>query len=143
MYAQTKSGQWVRIDEIHGYPVGGGFHGRLKLDHVIDLRMELPDVPYSKAQLRLGDGDETYEGWVHSIIRWNGWQVPAFENHEARRIVERLSDVLSWDGVHIVHTEVDFDEEVRYELREIQTVEGIKQVWFIGDGWCWEDHEGS
>lgn len=76
-----------------------------------------------------------FEGYTF-LQKWNGWDAPYFEKSEAMKISEQMKGVWTRDGEVIT---LEAGEELEeYEVQTIETVDGPKQVYAIGNGgWTW------
>jgi hypothetical protein len=82
-----------------------------------------------------------FKGWTVGEI-WNGWECPYFEKEEADKVVKASSGKWSKDG-ETCHFDLN-DEDYVVEKETIQTVEGPKVVWAIGNMyWIWSKIESQ
>lgn len=123
-------------------PEGGGFIHTLPRKQ-FDAAFEIVpdneiDRPYRKAWAT-GDWIEGRVACWWDGSRWNGWGVPMFE-FEAALAYKALAGNLQYDPERDRFFEPagEDDEGQDFCATTIDTPEGPKKVYQIGDGWCWE-----
>lgn len=94
-----------------------------------------------KIKVAIETDTPVFKAWTVGEI-WNGWECPYFEKEEAERVVNSQGGVWTRDGEVCSFNLNDEDYEVEKET--IQTVEGPKVVWAIGNMyWIWSKIEGE
>lgn len=93
------------------------------------------------------DNDQSLPCYLNDH-RWNGWRMPAFSREQLPMILNYL-DAVSFKNNIVSLPEYNFDESKpesednpktqRYEMSKIKYEGEMIEVWFLGDGFVWDE----
>jgi len=128
------------------HPLGGGLQYRLKPGAERKFRVvprtEAASPPWRRCKFTIEGVDAEFQGWTNGRL-WNGWAMPYFEQSEAEKVIEMLTDPRGkYDAGRdcFVSTNSDGEEDI-WPAEPISVLGGQRlKVYGIGAGaWIWDE----
>ena len=99
--------------------------------------------PCKKARVEMYSVKGSFKAYIENR-RWNGWAVVWLTKEEGLRFVKANAAVKGNEPLSYWPSKDAFVERgseggyVMYRPNLVQTVDGVKKLYPLGDGWCWD-----